>query len=85
MIKGTRLEKLYRKNRYRCLEQQEYVDLVCDFLERIPPQVVIQRLTSDPHPNDLVAPQWSLNKSDTMEMINHTMDKRDMRQGRLRR
>ena len=85
VIKGTRLEKLYQENRYRCLEQQEYVDLVCDFLERTPPQVVIQRLTSDPHPNELVAPQWSLNKSDTMEMIYHTMDKRDMRQGRLRR
>ncbi len=24
-------------NRYKCLEQQEFVDLVCDFLEQIAP------------------------------------------------
>ena len=57
---GTRLEKLYNAGDYRCLEQQEYVNLVCDFLELIPENMVIQRLTGDPHYKELVSPAWSL-------------------------
>jgi radical SAM protein (TIGR01212 family) len=83
VIKGTRLETLYRQGRYRCLEQPEYVDLVCDFLERIPRHMIIQRLTGDPHPAELVAPQWSLKKSETLAQIQAMLEKRDSWQGRL--
>ena len=83
VVKGTPLEALYRKGDYRCLEQQEYVDLVCDFLEHIPPQMVIQRLTGDPHPEELAAPQWSRRKTDTLRIINETLEKRNSWQGKL--
>ncbi len=83
VVKGTRLETLYRQGKFRCLEQQEYVDLVCDFLERIPPGMVIQRLTGDPHPEELVAPEWSLKKSETLAKIKETLGKRDSWQGKL--
>jgi radical SAM protein (TIGR01212 family) len=83
VIKGTRLEALYRQRHFRCLEQPEYVELVCDFLERIPAHVIIQRLTGDPHPAELTAPRWSLNKSDTLAKINAALERRDSWQGRL--
>jgi len=83
VVKGTKLAKLYDAGRYRCLEQQEYVDLVCDFLERIPKDMVIQRLTGDPHPEELVAPMWSLKKTETLALIRDTMEKRDSWQGKL--
>ena len=81
VVRGTPLETLYRQGKYRCLEQQEYVDLVCDFLERIPPGMVIQRLTGDPHPEELVAPEWSRRKTETLRKIVATLEKRDSRQG----
>jgi radical SAM protein (TIGR01212 family) len=83
VVKGTRLEALYRRGKYRCLEQHEYVDLVCDFLERIPPKMIIQRLTGDPHPQELTAPQWSLNKSQTLAQIRATLEIRDSWQGKF--
>ena len=83
VVKGTALEGLYRQGDFKCLEQSAYVDLVCDFLERIPSEVVIQRLTGDPHPAELVAPSWALNKSETLELIRQTIIKRDSRQGML--
>ena len=86
VVKGTRLEALYRQGKYTCLEQEEYVDLVCDFLERIPPGMIVQRLTGDPHPQELVAPQWALKKGETLSKIRETLEKRDSRQGcKLRR
>jgi radical SAM protein (TIGR01212 family) len=83
VVKGTRLEKLYRQGSYSCLKQQEYIDLVCDFLERLPSEMVIQRLTGDPHPNELVAPQWALEKSETLAKIRQTLEKRDSWQGKF--
>lgn len=83
VIKGTRLETLYTAGKYRCLEQQEYVDLVCDFLELIPEGMVIQRLTGDPHPEELVAPGWSLKKRETLALIAGTLEKRDSWQGKF--
>ena len=81
VIKGTSLEEMFREKRYRCLEQDEYVDIVCDFLERLPADIVIQRLTGDPHPQELVAPEWSLRKNETLSLIRETLEKRDARQG----
>ena len=65
VVKGTALETFYRQGHYRCLEQQEYVDIVCDVLELLPREMVIQRLTGDPHFKELAAPLWSLQKSQT--------------------
>ncbi|OQY04674.1 MAG: TIGR01212 family radical SAM protein [Desulfobacteraceae bacterium 4572_123] len=82
VVKDTPMEHLYRKGKYTCLEQLEYVDLVCDFLERIPSNIVIQRLTGDPHPEELVAPRWSLKKTETLNLIRRTLETRDSMQGK---
>jgi len=82
VIKGTKLAQQYRQGRYDCLQQLEYVELVCDFLERIPQRVVIQRLTGDPHPEELVAPLWSTRKNETLAMIRDTLERRDTWQGK---
>jgi radical SAM protein (TIGR01212 family) len=82
VVKGTPMERLYRERKYRCLEQGEYAELVCDFLELLPSDMVIQRLTGDPHPDELVAPEWSLRKSETLSLIKKTMAGRGSWQGK---
>jgi hypothetical protein len=84
VIRGTKMEELYVDGTYRCLEQEEYADLVCDFLELLPPDMVIQRLTGDPHPGELVAPAWSLRKDETLSRIKGILTRRDSWQGKKR-
>jgi radical SAM protein (TIGR01212 family) len=81
VIRGTEMERLLSRGRYRCLDQEEYVELVCDIIERLPPGVVIQRLTGDPHPSELVAPAWAMDKRGTLSMIQKTLDRRGSWQG----
>lgn len=81
VVKGSPMEALYRSDAYQPLSQAAYVDIVCDFLSRLPEQMVIQRLTSDPHPRELVAPGWSMEKRETLAMIHDNLEKRDIRQG----
>jgi uncharacterized protein len=81
VVKGTVLEAYHQQGKYKCLAQQEYVDLVCDFIERLPSDMIIQRLTGDPHPQELIAPQWALEKSETLAKIRNTLEKRNSCQG----
>jgi len=83
VIKGTPMEALYASGKYRCLEQNEYVDRVCDVIERLPSNMVIQRLTGDPHRHELVAPQWAMDKIQTLELIKQRLEERDTWQGKL--
>lgn len=82
VVCGTTLDGLYHSGAYRCLSQAAYVELVCEFLEYLPEQVVIQRLTGDPHPAELVAPRWSLRKRETLDKIRTALEKRNTWQGK---
>ena len=82
VVKGTPLEKMWKNGDYNCLEQREYVDTLCDFLELLPKSVIIQRVTGDPHPEELAAPAWSMERNETFKMIQETMAARDSFQGK---
>ena len=83
IVKETPLATLYGKGQYLCLEQDEYVELVVDVLEHLPPDMVIQRLTGDPIGVDLVAPLWAKNKSENLRLIRERLEERETWQGKL--
>ena len=83
VVKGTKMEEFYLSGKYRCLKQDEYAELVCDFLELLPEDMVIQRLTGDPHRDELVAPIWSLEKAKTLALIKNTLENRNSWQGKF--
>jgi radical SAM protein (TIGR01212 family) len=82
VVRGTRMEELHRRGDLRCLGQDEYARLAVDVLERLPPRAVVQRLVGDPHPDELVAPAWSLDKPGTLRRIHAELERRDTAQGR---
>lgn len=82
VVKGTMLDQMWRRGEYTPLEQKEYVDLVCDFLELLPNHIIIQRITGDPHADELQAPMWAGRYRETFNMIQDTLEKRDSFQGK---
>lgn len=83
VVEGTQLAEIYRNGGLRCLGQEEYANLVVDFLELLPPETIIQRLTGDPSGPDLIAPLWAKEKAGNLELIRGTLKGRDTWQGRL--
>lgn len=81
VIEGTPLASLYQRGEYRCLTQEEYIDILCEFIQHLPPALVIQRLISDPHPDELLAPAWALNGSENRRKIKQALMEKDIRQG----
>ncbi|MBW2058815.1 MAG: TIGR01212 family radical SAM protein [Deltaproteobacteria bacterium] len=82
VIRNTPLHRLYQQGAYRCLSREAYVDAVCDFLSLLPPEVIIHRLTGDPHPQELVAPLWALEKQANLQAIRDGLRERHTWQGK---
>lgn len=80
VIKGTALEKKY-PDFVPFENPDEYIDLVCDLLEIVPPEVVIHRLTGDVPRKLLVAPSWSYMKRTILNGIDAEMRRRRSVQG----
>ncbi|MEW9079758.1 TIGR01212 family radical SAM protein [Terrisporobacter glycolicus] len=81
VIKGTPMAKMLEKNMMTLMTQEDYVNLVCDQLEILPPEMVIHRLTGDGKKEDLVGPLWSLKKWEVLNAIDDTLKSRDSYQG----
>ncbi|MBT6341498.1 MAG: TIGR01212 family radical SAM protein [Desulfobacula sp.] len=82
VIKGTRLDQMWKNGDYFPMDQEEYVNRVCDFLELLPKRIIIQRITGDPHSDELRAPLWAGRYRETFNMIQTTLENRDTFQGK---
>ena len=81
ITKNTALEKLYEKEKFHILTKEEYIDITICQLELLNPKIVIHRITSDPDPEQLIAPSWLLKKFCVLNDIDKEMKKRDTYQG----
>jgi hypothetical protein len=81
VLRGTPLGDLYQQGDIRILEQDEYVSLVADVIERLPSSTLIHRLTGDGPRDTLLAPLWSLNKWEVLNAIDDELQRRGTRQG----
>ncbi len=82
VIKGTKMAQLYESGEYTPLSKEEYVSLVCDALELLPPDTVVARLTGDGMADTLVAPEWSRKKVSVINDIDKLLYERNSWQGK---
>ena len=81
ILKGSALEGRYREGAIKILDEDEYVELVCDVLENIPKEVIVQRLTGQGTRRSHIAPQWALNKTEVIRKIEASFNRRGTCQG----
>lgn len=81
ILKDTELEKLYQEAPFKLLTKEEYIEIVCEQLQYLNDEIVIHRLTGDPKPEDLIAPNWVIKKIDVLNGIDKYMAKNDIIQG----
>ncbi len=83
IIKGTELEDIYNDEPFSIMDMNQYVSTVCDFLERIRPDMIIHRLMGDRMEDSLVQPRWGLHKGTVIQAIDDEFEKRYTYQGFL--
>jgi len=82
ILKNTVLANQHQKQPFTMLTIEEYIDIVIRQLEVIPQPIVIQRLTGDANPPDLITPEWTIRKVNILNKIDQEMVKRDTWQGK---
>lgn len=81
LMKDTPMVKLYNEGRLKFLEQEEYIDIICEAIAMLPEDIVIHRLTGDSPRNLLIGPQWSLKKWEILNNIDKNLKERNLYQG----
>ncbi len=77
VLKNTDLAADYESGLFETMSMDEYIDVICRLLAKIPKDVVIHRLTGDGPKNLLMAPIWSGNKKAVLNKLLNEIRKRD--------
>jgi uncharacterized protein len=80
-VQGTRLAELYAAGAFVPLPLAEYVAAACDFLERLPDRISIQRLYGSAPLAIRVAPTWDLKNNQLWYCIVNELKRRGTWQG----
>lgn len=87
ILEKTKIASEYKSGLIKPFEIDEYIELVCDFLEMLPPNVVIHRLFAEAKPGELIAPKWAAhesggrNKQILLNKVLTQLEARNTRQG----
>ena len=81
ILKGTQLAAMYEKAPFKVLSLEEYTDLVVQSVARLPPNVVIHRISGDGPKNLLIEPAWSGNKRLVLNTIGKKFRENGLYQG----
>lgn len=88
IVKGTTMEKQYLANpeMFSFFTVEEYIDFFIDFLERLNPDFVVERYTSEVPPRFLAGPGWGLIRTNQLlQKLEKRLEERETWQGRLYR
>ena len=84
LIKGTRMAREYEEHpeMFHLYEADEYIELVIDYIERIPQHVVIERFISQSPRTLLIAPDWGVKNYEFVDRLRRRMAERNTWQGK---
>ena len=82
IISGTKLATQFLNGDFKEMSYEDYIATVCDQLELLPGDIIIQRLTGDGDKKTLVAPLWSLDKRRVLNGIDKELSLRNSWQGK---
>ena len=81
LMRNTKMVRDYHEGRLEFMDMETYVNLICDQVEQIPPEIIIHRLTGDAPRDTIIGPLWSLKKWEVLNAIDRELKQRNTFQG----
>jgi radical SAM protein (TIGR01212 family) len=82
VVKNTPLAEQVAAGQIKLMSRDDYLRTVVDFLELLPPQCIVERISGEAPPNYLVGPNWCLDKNGLRAALDAEFTRRDTWQGR---
>ena len=83
VVKDTIMAGMYALDPFPTFSYTEYLALLADFLERLSPDIVLQRLFAASPDDILIAPIWNRTRSEFLIDLDAYLEQRGSSQGRL--
>ncbi len=81
VLEGTDLAADYRAGLFQTLSLEEYLSILCDCIAALSPGIVIHRVTGDGPKRLLIAPLWSADKRNVLNLLHRRLKQNAIRQG----
>lgn len=81
-VKGTPLADQVASGEVVLMERREYIETLVDFLELLPPTMIIERVSGEAPPQYFVGPAWCLDKPAVRMALDAEFQRRDSWQGK---
>ena len=83
IVKNTPLARMYQKNSFKLFSYEEYLKFIIKFLERLSPDIMLERLFTDTPQNLLIAPKWEKRHNEIIYGIRQALEKEGSYQGKF--
>jgi uncharacterized protein len=80
-VEHTPLADQVRRGDVRLLEMDEYIQILVDFLELLPPWMVVERISGEAPDEYFLGPQWCQDKPRILKGVQAEFKRRDSCQG----
>ncbi|MGO9953361.1 MAG: TIGR01212 family radical SAM protein [Dissulfurispiraceae bacterium] len=81
VVRNTVLATQYALQPFHTFEYEEYLDFLIDFIERLSPDIVLERLFATAPDEILIAPQWGRTRHQIIRDIEERFQRRNAVQG----
>ncbi len=81
-VSGTPLADEVASGKVKLLDRDEYISILTDFLERLPPTMVVERISGEAPPVYFLGPSWALDKPGVLNALEAELQRRDSWQGK---
>lgn len=83
IVKGTVLAQKFATNPFKLYTLDEYIALLTKYIQRLRPDIILERFTSQSPKNMLIAPDWGIKNHEFTNLLVNHMKKLGARQGQL--
>ncbi len=81
ILKDSPLASIYRENPFYLMNMEQYCEIVCDILELLPPDCIIQRIAGTGYSETTLHPKWVNRRFEILNLIDKIMLQRNAFQG----
>jgi radical SAM protein (TIGR01212 family) len=82
-VKRTPLGEQVQRGEVQLIERDDYIRTLVDFLEILPPGMIVERISGDAPPDYFIGPSWCLDKPAVKLALHDELLRRDSWQGKL--
>ena len=83
IIKGTQLARIYQEHPFPLYTVDEYIRLISEYIQRLRPNLILERFVSQSPANMLVAPHWGLKNYEFTHRLIHFLNEKGTYQGQI--